>query len=138
MKRPRLKPMSKKRAARMAEVREMRAALVREAGKCEVCGHQPSRVKPGGIAWALACHELLNGPLRQKCLDKAHSLLCVCWLCNSEKLTDKAAWPEARQLAVILKRRPEQYDLAAHNRLANPLAPERILQSEVDAWLKTV
>lgn len=133
-----MRRVSKKTAARMAECREFRRQLVEQVGLCELCGHSPEHVRPSGIRWRLCVHEILNGPLRQACLDKPHSVLVTCWRCNSEVLTDKAAWPEARQLAVILKRRPEQYDLVAHNFLANPRAPRRILQTEVDAWLETV
>ena len=138
MKRTRLRRISKKTAARARACKPFRTRLIREVGRCEICGHDPRRVRPGCIAWELGVHEILNGPLRQACLDKSHSILVCCWRCNSDVLTDKAAWPEARQLAVILKRRPDQYDLVAHNFLANPRAPKRILQTEVGAWLETV
>ena len=125
-----MRRISKKTAARASECREFRRALVAEVGRCEVCGHDPQR--PGGIRWKLVCHEILNGPLRQRCLDKRHSLIVACWLCNSDVLTDKAAWPEARQLAALLKSRPDDYDLRAHNLLANPSAPYRITERDVE------
>ena len=129
-----MRRQSKKTATRERECREFRRALVASVQRCEVCGHNPNRVRPGAIRWELACHEILNGPLRQRCLDKPHSLLVCCWLCNSEVLTDKAAWPEARQLAALRKSRPKEYDLRAHNLLANPNAPNRVTEEEVDAW----
>jgi len=49
-------------------------------------------------------------------------------------VTNKKDWPEARQLAVLKAKRPDRYDLAAFNTLANPRAPNRLLESEVDAW----
>ena len=129
-----MRRQSKKAAARAAECREFRRAMVALIGRCEVCPYDPRTVRPGAIRWELCCHEILNGPLRQRCLDKPHSLLVCCWRCNSDVLTNKAAWPEARQLAVLRKSRPADYDLRAHNMLANPNAPYRITQAEVDAW----
>lgn len=130
-----MRQVSEKTAARAAECREMRRALVAQVGHCELCGHDPRRPRLGKVCWALACHEILNGALRQKCLDKRHSLLCLCWWCNSNVVTDKKLWPEARQLAALLKSRPQDYDLAAHNLLANPMAPQRVTQEEVDGFL---
>jgi len=129
-----MRRVSEKTAARIAEAREFRRDLVREVGHCEICGHDPRRVRPGKVRWSLCCHEILNGPLRMKCLDKRHSLLVLCWHCNSERVTDKKAWPEARQLAALRRSRPQDYDLAAHLRLKNPNAPAAITQAEVDAW----
>ena len=79
----------------------------------------------------LCCHEILNGPLRQACLDQPQSILVLCWLCNQEEVTNKQRWPEARQLAVLKYNSPEDYDLIAHNLLANPNAPNRITPEEV-------
>ena len=83
-------------------------------------------------------HEILNGPLRSVCLDKPHSLLVLCGWCNCYEVTDKKKWPEARQLAVLKIRSPGDFDLAAHNMLANPNAPNRITQEEVSAWIPTI
>jgi len=124
---------SKKTAARVAECRDMREELIREVGHCEIHGNDPTPAPLGSIVWRLSCHEILNGPLRQACLDKRHSLLVVCWFCNSEVLTDKSAWPEARQLAALRKSRPADYNLRAHNTLVGR-GPRRITESEVDAW----
>ena len=129
-----MRNQSAKFRARAAEVRPFRKALIQRVGHCEVCGHDPNRVRPGMIAWEMCCHEILNGPLRQKCLDKAHSLLVVCWVCNSERLTNKVEYPEARQLAILRASRPDDFDLAKHNALANPNAPNRVTLEEIDAW----
>ena len=130
MKRRLIKPVSDKRKARMAEVREFRSNLVAEVGRCEVCGHDPTRVKPGQIAWSIACHEVANGPDRDKALDCRFAILVCCWLCNSEDLTDKVKWPQARQLAVLKRSRPYDYDLAAFNELVG-YGKDRITEAEV-------
>jgi hypothetical protein len=134
--RKRLRPVSAKQRSRADEAREVRQALILEVGRCEMCGHNPTNHTAGCVAWRLDAHEILNGPLRQACLDKRHSLLVLCWLCNSEEATDKGKWPEARQLCLLKFKRPWDYDLAAHNLLANPRAPNRITQAEVDAYLE--
>jgi hypothetical protein len=105
-----------------------------------ICGcspERPHRGKPLEMS-ALSVHEILRGPLRGKTLGSLSSLLVTCWLCNSLEMTNRTKWPEARQLAVLLKRLPDHYDLIEHNRLANERAPDRILQSEVDEWLMTI
>ncbi len=135
MRRTPLRRQSKKHAARAASCRDLRKALVAEVGHCEMCGHDPLRVKPGGIRWQLACHEIGNGANRQKCLDKRYALLVLCWLCNSEKATDKAEWPEARQLAALKRSRPEDYNLLAYNGIVGR-GLNRITQEEVDSWQK--
>lgn len=130
MKRTRLSPVSAKRRKRMAEVREFREQLVAAIGRCEVCGLDPTRVKPGQIAWSISCHEIANGPDRDKALDKRFACLVVCWLCNSEELTNKAKWPQARQLALLKRRRHEDHDLAAFNALVG-YGPNRITDADV-------
>jgi hypothetical protein len=123
--------------SRAEAAKPIREALVARRPECWVCGHSPRwpwRDKPKECS-QLCVHEILNGPLRQKCLDKVHSLLVTCWFCNSHELTNKRKWPEARQLAVLLKCAPENYDLAAHNFLANPRAPNRITEADVAEWM---
>lgn len=100
-----------------------------------ICGHSPRkpwRNRPRECS-ELCVHEILNGPLRQQSLDKQFACLVLCWHCNG-MVTNKKDWPEARQLAVLKAKRPDRYDLAAFNTLANPRAPNRLLESEVDAW----
>ncbi|HDY64795.1 MAG TPA: hypothetical protein ENH84_01005 [Phycisphaerae bacterium] len=82
----------------------------------------------------LCCHEIACGTHRQKALDKPYALLVLCWWCNGYVVTDKGAWPEARQLALLKRRSPEDYDLVAYNLLVNPRAPNRITEKEVDAY----
>ena len=140
MKRSRLRRVSKKRRAREREAKPVRDQLIAEVGRCEVCGHDPRHVRSGYIAWRLgcqelACHEIANGPLRQKALDKRFALLVVCWLCNSEELTDRKRWPEARQLAWLKSSRPQDYNLAEYVRLKYPNSPGAITEEEVEEWL---
>jgi hypothetical protein len=62
----------------------------------------------------------------------------LCAYCNLYEVEDKRKWPQARQLAVLMRKSPEDYDLAAFNYLVNPNAPNRITQEEVDAWIPTI
>lgn len=72
--------------------------------------------------------------MRQQALDKGYACLVACWFCNGAELHDRAKWPDARQLSLLQLKAPQRYDLAAFNRLINPHAPNRILQSEVDSY----
>ena len=130
MKRTRINSLSEKRRKRMKEVKPLRDSLIRQAGRCMVCSVSAKQAR-------LACHEILNGPLRDKTLDEPCSLLVLCWDCNSNKMTDKNEWPVARQLSVLLEKSPENYDLERFNWLRNPNAPNYVTQEEVDAHKKT-
>lgn len=109
--------------------------MIEAAGKCEICGHSPARPhigKPGELS-QLCCHEIANGPLRQKALDKPFAILVLDWWCNGNVVTNKQEWPEARQLAVLLEKRPNDFDLAAYNALVG-YGPNRITEEDVDQW----
>ena len=113
----------------------MRDAIVRRHGRCMICGHSPRRPwadKPRECS-QLCCHEIANGPFRQKALDKPFAILVLCWWCNGEVVTDKRRWPESRQLSLLRDKAPRDYDLAAYNALIGR-GPDRITQEEVDAW----
>lgn len=126
--------ISGKTRDRMAEAKPIRDALIAKAGCCYICGARPG-VANGRMPELnqLAVHELLNGPLRQKTMDKPYATLVVCWGCN-DALNDKSVWPVARQLAVLQAKSPDDYDLVAFNFAANPKAPNRWTQGEVDEW----
>ena len=120
---------SKKRRAREDEARGFRQDLVAQVGCCEHCGVQAIQ---RGRETKLCVHEIANGPLRQKALDKPYAVLVLCWPCNL-LATDKGRWSEAAQLACLQRSRPDHYDLVAYNHLVNPRAPLRITQDEVDS-----
>lgn len=134
-----MRTVSAKRTKRLAECRAVRQRWVAEAKACWICGHGPARPHRGRLADLsnLCVHEILNGPLRALALDKAFARLVICWYCNGYVVTNKKDWPEARQLAVLLAHDPDGYDLVAFNKLANPRAPNRVTQSEVEQWLRT-
>lgn len=121
-----LRRQSRKTARRTAACRDGRRELVLEVGRCEVCGHN----------WLLDLdvHEIANGPHRLMALDKRFALLVACWPCNSEQLTDKRKWPVSRQLSLLKKSRPADYDLEAYVATFHPRAPRVITQDEVDEW----
>lgn len=102
-----------------------------------ICGRSPWspwRDKPRECS-RLCVHEIANGPLRDKALDKPYACLVLCWWCNGYEVVNKKVWPEARQLAVLKARGQGAYDLPAYNRLVNERAPNRITPEEVDAFL---
>lgn len=131
----RLKPMSKKRREREDEAVKVRDQLKADAGRCEVC------LKPRDVS-NLAGHEISNGGLRQKSLDKRFAVLVVCRWPDFAKQTDCHRTvqnePEARQLARLYLCRQSDYDLKAFNELVNPRAPNRITQDEVDAEVESL
>ena len=81
----------------------------------------------------MCCHEIANGPDRQKALDQPYAILVLCWWCNAHEVTDKRQWPQARQLAVLKARAPDSYDLAAFNTLVGR-GPRRITEEDVLSW----
>jgi hypothetical protein len=127
VKRTSIRSVSQKRRDRMAEVKPLRDSLIKQAGRCMVCSVSTKQAR-------LACHEILNGGLRDKTLDEPCSLLVLCWNCNSNEMTDKQKWPAARQLAVLQSKSPEHYDLERFNWLRNPKAPNFVTQEEVDGY----
>jgi hypothetical protein len=113
--------------------RKFRRSLVETIGRCEVCGHDPTRAKTGFLAWRLDLHEIARGVNRQKALDKRYALLVLCYRCHLERIHGEGDWSEARQLAALKRSRPEDYDLVAYNLLIGR-GPRRITEDEVDAW----
>ena len=102
-----------------------------------LCGTNPTR-RFYGVAELnnLCCHEILNGPDRQKVLDEPSCLIVACWQCNGNQLEDKKTWPLARQLALIKSKAPERYDRARVLELRNPNAPNFVTEEEVDEYLR--
>ena len=115
------------RKKREAEAKPVRDAL-RALGHCEICGESRAH---------LDVHEICRGVNRQAALDKPFALLLVCRSCHSEKLSDAAEWPEARQLAVLADSRPRDFALARYLEITSPNAPRRIEIDEVLNWLPT-
>lgn len=132
-----LKRRSAKRAKLDRSVAAAKRYLREECGECEACEHSPSNPwtdKPLQCS-VLTVNEVRRGSgNRPKTMGYRHSTLVLCWYCNSVEFTKVWIWPEERQLALLKARRPEDYDLAAHNRLVNPRAPNRITQAEVDVY----
>lgn len=118
----------------MQEVGPLRKALIEQVGKCEFCGASPRkrlRTYPPEMS-ELCVHEVANGPLRAKALDKRYATLVLCVRCNGA-FCDKAKYTEARQLHILHKSRPDDYDLVAYSALVGH-SPNRIEQHEVDVW----
>lgn len=131
-----MRRVSKKRQALMKDATPMRRSLIDQVGKCEICGASP-RHRRRGVPRELdqlCCHEIANGPLRAKAIDKPFAILVLCWYCNGHVVTNKAAWPEPRQLSVLRRSRPADYDLLAYNQLVNERAPNRITEADVDSY----
>lgn len=122
-----MRQVSNKQARRNREAKPVRDALRAEVAACELCGTTKGRFD---------LHEICRGVHRQKALDKRFALLVVCRFPCHEKLGSAAEWPEARQLALLKARRPEDFDLSAFLELTSPRAPRRIELSEVLEWMK--
>ena len=127
---------SKKTQARANECKAFRRELAAEVGRCELCGHNPSRVRKGGVRWALCVHEIARGIHRQKALDKRYAVLILCWHCHMERIHNgPEKWPEAKQLAVLKRGRPDDYSLKAYNALVG-YGPNRIAEEDVEQYME--
>lgn len=122
-----MRPVSKKRQELMKQVKPIRDALRDEVGCCEICGCSRG---------TLDVHEIGRGTSREACLGERCALLIVCRSCHSEKLSQPAEWTEARQLALLAKRRPRDFSLHRFLAITSPRAPRRIEIHEVLEWLE--
>ena len=136
MRRSYLRKTSSKSRATAEAARPVREWLLARFDRCMICGHSGRFPHPGKPPECsrLSVHEIANGQNRQKSLNQPYALLVLCWYCNEAVVTDKSLWPQARQLAKLQEKNPEDYDLKAFNYLVNPRAPNRITQVEVDHW----
>lgn len=125
------------RKNREAEAKPFRQKLVADVGECENCGCSPSN-KQGKMAdlVRLAVHEIASGTHRQKALDKPYAVLVLCWQCNSGPFQDRSEWSESRQLALLARSRPKDFDLTAYLELTSPRAMRRIEIGEVLDWME--
>jgi len=112
---------SKKRRKLMVAAGPYRDKLIQATGHCQICRGRRK----------LSCHEILNGPLREKVLTEPSCLLVVCWECNQE-LCNKTKWPLPRQLAVLKRTAPQRYNLERVLYLRNPNAPYAVTEAEVE------
>lgn len=130
-----MKQKSITRKNREAEAKPFRDKLVADVGECENCGCSPTN-RQGRMSdlVRLAVHEIASGTHRQKALDKPFAVLVLCWQCNSGPFQDRSEWPESKQLALLARRRPKDFDLAAYLELTSPNAPRRIEIHEVLQW----
>jgi len=119
-----MKRMSDKTRKRYLECKPLRDSLRQSVGRCEVCGSD----------YILDVHEISRGVHRQKSLDKLFCLLVVCRKCHDD-LGSAAAWPEARQLALLAEKRLPDWDMEAYLDLTSPRAPRRIELEEVVEYM---
>lgn len=121
---------SPKTRKRRQSCSKFRRELIQRVGHCEMCGHSPRSARTGDVAWSLCVHEIARGSHRQKALDAAYAVLVLCYLCHAEIHEGKERWTEARQLGLLRRSRPEDFDLEAYNRLIG-LGPNRIAEEDV-------
>jgi len=137
MRRTRISRESDRRKAKRAQVGPFRVALIEATGECMLCGTNPKRPKHSLAQLnELCCHEILNGPLRDKCLAERSCLIVACWHCNGGPLNQKGEWPLARQLAVIKHKALDRYDLKRVLEIRNPGAMNFVTEDEVDEWIE--
>jgi hypothetical protein len=115
-----MRRVSKKRRKLLAEVGPIREQLRLELGArgCERCG------KTQGVL-----HEISRGP------DRSRSLTirgCLLFLCDPGCHQTVGAWPRAKQLALVLLRRPAHFDLPNYWAIIHRRTPDL---EEVLAWV---
>ena len=131
-----MKQKSTTRRNREAEAKPFRDALVLNVGECENCACSPAN-RQGKMPELvrLAVHEIADGTHRQKAQDKPYAVLVLCAECNCGQFKNRTQWPESKQLALLARRRPKDFDLAAYLELTSPNAPSRIEIHEVLQWM---
>lgn len=122
-----MRPVSKKRQKLIREVKPIRDSLREEVGHCELCDTTRG---------TLDVHEIGRGVYREACLGERCALLLVCRTCHDEKLSHVAEWTEARQLAVLARSRPFDFNLTRFLEITTPRAPKRIEIHEVMEWFE--
>lgn len=132
-----MRQKSETRRKREADAKPFRAKLIADVGECENCGCSPiNRQGRMPELTRLSVHEIASGPDRQKALDKPYAVLVLCWECNSGPFQNRGEWPESRQLALLVRRRPKDFDLTAYLELTSPRAMRRIEIEEVLQWME--
>lgn len=122
-----MRNMSAKTRKRVAECREFRTNIAAEIKRCELCGRERS-------GWGFSVHEIARGPNRLKALDKRYAVLVLCEGCHNRRIHNGVEkWPEARQLAMLKRSRPDDLDLPAYNKLVG-YGPERITMEDLEQW----
>lgn len=125
------------RKKREADAKPFRDKLIADVGECEHCGCSPDQRHGRMPELArLAVHEIASGIHRQNALDKPFATLVLCWQCNSGPFQDRKEWPEARQLALLARKRPKDFDLAAYLELTSPRAMRRITIDEILGFME--
>lgn len=119
------------RSRREKEAKPFRDKLIAQVGECENCGCSPDSHGKMAELSRLSVHEIADGTHRQKALDKPYAVLVLCWECNSGSFKDRSEWSEARQLALLARRRPKDFNLKAYLELTSPRAPIRITIDDV-------
>lgn len=122
-----MRQISKKRRMLIEKVKPIRDGLREEVGHCEICKNHL------GI---LDVHEIGRGVYREACLGERCALLLVCRTCHDDKLSYVAEWTEARQLAVLARSRPFDFNLTRFLEITSPRAPKRIEIEEVLAFME--
>ena len=77
----------------------------------------------------MALHHLIRG-LRP---NERCAVLLLCWRCHTERIHGNEKWPDARQLAVLKRSRPEDFNLKKYNTLMGR-GPYRIEQKDIAKW----
>ena len=119
-----MRSMSAKTRKRIDECREFRLNIREEVGRCEMC-----RAYPRGLG--LSVHEICRGAHRLKALDKRYAILVLCIACHRQIHNGREPWPEARQLALLKRSRPDDLDLPAYNKLVG-YGPNRLTALDVE------
>ena len=123
-----MRRVSKNKAARDAEEAAFKRKLCDELGVCEICGPDATRAKSD-----IELHHIARGCHREKASVERCAVLLLCWTCHKLRVHGKVEWPQSRQLAVLKRSRPQDYDLAAFNALVG-WGRYRITEDDVKQW----
>lgn len=105
--RSRIRAVSKKRAKRNRVAKKVRAEFCRQIGACELCEQ---------VTIDLAGHEIPRGN-RVAAFTESCAMLALCNECHRTIHDFPALWPKVKQAALLMLRRPGDWDLEALNRL---------------------
>ena len=123
-----MRPVSTRTAARKRKQKALKAALIEEVEHCENCRCDLSRVPIRFIE--------LHHIIRQLRPNERCAVLLLCWKCHMLKIhsNDKDEhWPEARQLVLLLRSRPKDFNLREFNRLKGR-GPDRLTIEDMEKW----
>jgi hypothetical protein len=124
-----MRNQTKKRARADRLANPVEWAWLANFDRCAICNKRT----------ILTVHHMIEGMNRWRAKGVLAALLPSCWECNSGVLKDKSQYPLARQLAIKKRIDPENFSLAAINKLlgaeGDPSPHQRITMQDLKPYL---